>query len=529
MRRYFFGDDGSTAWRRDEAGATTCRGYRHVDADIRDEARDGRGCSPGYGRDIALVIHTAAQPSHDWAAREPITDFTVNANGTLVLLEMTRRHCPDAPFIFTSTNKVYGDTPEPAAARRARDALGGRRRPPVRGHGIDETMSIDADDAQRVRRLEGRGRRHGAGVRALLRPEDGVLPRRLPDRPGPFRRRAARLPVLSGEVRGHRPAVHGLRLQGQAGPRQHPLVRPGERLLALLQGAAQRRGLQHRRRPGVELLDARGDRHRRAADRTAACSGPTATRTAPATTSGGSATSGKFASALPGVGADLLARAHDRGDPRRDDRARRPVREIADAARSAVARGVGGRRRPGPPVGRHPGPQRRGPHRRDRARDPRRARRGAASRTRSSSSTTTARTGPSRSCKDLRTPRFRRCATSTTRRRTGSASRCAPAWRPSRATPSRSSWPTARTRPQDLVAYYRKIEEGLRLRLRLALHARREDRRLSVAQADDEPAGQLLHPHAVLDVATTTSPTPSRCTGGRSSPACSRCSPITST
>ena len=64
-----------------------------------------------YSSSIDLVIHTAAQPSHDWAAREPLTDFTVNANGTLNLLECTRLHAPKATFIFTSTNKVYGDRP----------------------------------------------------------------------------------------------------------------------------------------------------------------------------------------------------------------------------------------------------------------------------------------------------------------------------------------------------------------------------------------------------------------------------------
>ena len=110
MRRYFFGEDGSTAWRRRDARthgprlpARRCRHPRR--------RRDGAAVRVATERSIALVIHTAAQPSHDWAAREPITDFTVNANGTLILLEMTRRHCPDAPFIFTSTNKVYGDTP----------------------------------------------------------------------------------------------------------------------------------------------------------------------------------------------------------------------------------------------------------------------------------------------------------------------------------------------------------------------------------------------------------------------------------
>ena len=63
------------------------------------------------GQDIELIIHTAAQPSHDWVAKEPHTDFTVNANGTLNLLEATRKFCPEATFIFTSTNKVYGDSP----------------------------------------------------------------------------------------------------------------------------------------------------------------------------------------------------------------------------------------------------------------------------------------------------------------------------------------------------------------------------------------------------------------------------------
>jgi CDP-paratose 2-epimerase len=96
-----------------------------------------------HGRSIALVIHAAAQPSHDWAAREPITDFTVNANGTLVMLEMTRRHCPDAAFIFTSTNKVYGDTPNrlPLVERETRWTVADDH--PFAVHGIDETMSID--------------------------------------------------------------------------------------------------------------------------------------------------------------------------------------------------------------------------------------------------------------------------------------------------------------------------------------------------------------------------------------------------
>jgi CDP-paratose 2-epimerase len=109
MRRIFFGDEATTAPNvarlREQIPS-----YEHHDVDIRDGAAVGR-IFERYARDVALVVHTAAQPSHDWAARDPATDFTVNANGTLVLLEATRRHAPDAVFLFTSTNKVYGDRP----------------------------------------------------------------------------------------------------------------------------------------------------------------------------------------------------------------------------------------------------------------------------------------------------------------------------------------------------------------------------------------------------------------------------------
>src|SRR5262249_6990943 len=109
MRRYFFGDEASTAWsvaRLKEEHKT----YVHFDDDIRDKPQIARVFAE-YGREIAIVVHTAAQPSHDWAAREPEVDFSVNATGTLNLLEATRKHCPDAVFILTSTNKVYGDRP----------------------------------------------------------------------------------------------------------------------------------------------------------------------------------------------------------------------------------------------------------------------------------------------------------------------------------------------------------------------------------------------------------------------------------
>ena len=96
-----------------------------------------------YAGSITAVIHTAAQPSHDWAAREPLTDFGVNALGTLNMLELTRQHCPDAVFIFTSTNKVYGDTPNalPLVEKETRWEVEAQHG--YATHGIDETMSID--------------------------------------------------------------------------------------------------------------------------------------------------------------------------------------------------------------------------------------------------------------------------------------------------------------------------------------------------------------------------------------------------
>jgi len=141
MRGYFFGADGSTKWNLDRLKKEVGDRYTHHDIDIRDRA----GLAALFaklGRNVALVIHCAAQPSHDWAAREPFTDFDVNAVGTINMLEAVRQHCPDAPFIFTSTNKVYGDLPNslPLIEQETRWEL-------PTDHkwygGIDETMSID--------------------------------------------------------------------------------------------------------------------------------------------------------------------------------------------------------------------------------------------------------------------------------------------------------------------------------------------------------------------------------------------------
>jgi CDP-paratose 2-epimerase len=141
MRQTFFGPDGTTLPVR-RAIERTVRRYRHVDADIRDEKaienlfRDHRAA-------ISAIVHAAAQPSHDWAARAPEIDLTVNANGTLVLLEMTRRYCRDAAFIFLSTNKVYGDTANrlPFVEHETRWELDPAHQ--FAEHGIDETMNID--------------------------------------------------------------------------------------------------------------------------------------------------------------------------------------------------------------------------------------------------------------------------------------------------------------------------------------------------------------------------------------------------
>jgi CDP-paratose 2-epimerase len=141
MRKYFFGEDGSTDWNTQRL-RTSLKNFTHIAADIRDEQAIMK-IFKQYGKNVSAVIHTAAQPSHDWAAREPFTDFTVNANGTLVMLEATRQHCPDAAFIFTSTNKVYGDAPNelPLVEKDTRWELAPSHS--WAKYGIDELMSID--------------------------------------------------------------------------------------------------------------------------------------------------------------------------------------------------------------------------------------------------------------------------------------------------------------------------------------------------------------------------------------------------
>ena len=142
LRSYFFGQSASTNWKVEEL-RQALKNYVHYSIDIRDDTAISTVFEK-FGRDISLVIHTAAQPSHDWAAKEPVMDFTVNANGTLVLLEAMRRYCPEAVFVFTSTNKVYGDRPNtlPMIEMETRWELDPAHQYAERG--IDESMSIDA-------------------------------------------------------------------------------------------------------------------------------------------------------------------------------------------------------------------------------------------------------------------------------------------------------------------------------------------------------------------------------------------------
>lgn len=140
-RQTLFGTDASVQWNIERLQKQVDN-YEHYSLDIRNYT-DVETIFKKYGSDIKLIVHTAAQPSHDWAAKEPLTDFTINANGTLNLLELTRLYAEKAVFIFTSTNKVYGDTPNylPLVELETRWEISENHA--YYKNGIDETMSID--------------------------------------------------------------------------------------------------------------------------------------------------------------------------------------------------------------------------------------------------------------------------------------------------------------------------------------------------------------------------------------------------
>ena len=140
LRTYFFGKVGSNKWK--EKKLKKYKLYKHFNVDIRNKDKIFN-IFKKYSKKIKAVIHTAAQPSHDWAAKEPFTDFHVNATGTLNLLEGFRKYCPESSFLFTSTNKVYGDTPNflPLEEKKLRFEI-------IKKHkyfknGVDENMSLD--------------------------------------------------------------------------------------------------------------------------------------------------------------------------------------------------------------------------------------------------------------------------------------------------------------------------------------------------------------------------------------------------
>ena len=204
MRRTLFGADASTRWQAEALQHELGCGYRHVEADVRDAAAISR-LFRHYGRDITLVVHAAAQPSHDWAARRPRVDFAVNAQGTLNLLEATRRRAPGAVFIFTSTNKVYGDTPNrlPLVERATRwDIEPGH----PYANGIPEDLSIDQTQhslfgASKVAAdvlVQEYGRYYGLSTVCF---RAGCL-----TGPQSQRQQPARVPLLPDEVRHHRNA-----------------------------------------------------------------------------------------------------------------------------------------------------------------------------------------------------------------------------------------------------------------------------------------------------------------------------------
>lgn len=141
MRQVFFGKDASTRWHFEHLREAVPN-YLHHDIDIRDREALER-IFKEHGSDIGLIIHAAAQPSHDKAADIPFLDFEVNATGTLNMLEFTRRHSPEAVFIFTSTNKVYGDTPNTLPLVELDTRWEVAEDHAYFAAGIDERMSID--------------------------------------------------------------------------------------------------------------------------------------------------------------------------------------------------------------------------------------------------------------------------------------------------------------------------------------------------------------------------------------------------
>ena len=139
-RKLFFGKDGDISWIKRKL-IKKIKNYSHHNIDIQN-FNLLKKIFLKYKKNIKLIIHCAAQPSHDWAKNKPFIDFQINARGTLNLLELTKKYCNKAPFIFMSTNKVYGDSPNflPLSEKKTRWEI---KKSHKFFRGIDETMSID--------------------------------------------------------------------------------------------------------------------------------------------------------------------------------------------------------------------------------------------------------------------------------------------------------------------------------------------------------------------------------------------------
>ena len=140
LRSYFFGKIGSNSWKKKFLKNNKL--YSHYDVDIRNKKKIFEIFKKNSNK-IKAIIHTAAQPSHDWAVKEPFVDYNVNTTGTLNLLEAYRKYCPSSSFVFTSTNKVYGDNPNflPLEEKKYRFEIKKFHR--YFKKGIDENMSLD--------------------------------------------------------------------------------------------------------------------------------------------------------------------------------------------------------------------------------------------------------------------------------------------------------------------------------------------------------------------------------------------------
>ena len=216
MRLDFFGPDGDTTANLERLVGATKR-FTHHGLDVRDRA--GVATLVGEVRPD-LIVHCAAQPSHDLAARRPFDDFDVNAVGTLNLLEAARASCPESPFVFLSTNKVYGDAPNELDLVELETRYD--YADPALHEGIDESCRIDAtlhslfgaSKAAADLLVQEYGRYFGMPTVCF---RGGCLTGLEPRERG-----AARVPRVPRALRSRGPHLPDLRLQGQAGPRQHP-------------------------------------------------------------------------------------------------------------------------------------------------------------------------------------------------------------------------------------------------------------------------------------------------------------------